>query len=204
LVTDRIDFGIPGLAVEAGDHICALYFGEAERDDVLLPYLRAGVLAGDKCICIVDASEPSVVLDGIGGGVDVDGAVSSHQLEVLKSTDTYLRSDQFSLGDMLEFWNDSVGKAFSDGQFRFARSVGEMTWGLRDLPGVNAIAEYESELNRFLPTYPQVILCMYDLERFGGRILVDLVKTHPKLLLGGVVIDNPYALSPDEFLVTRR
>jgi hypothetical protein len=35
-------------------------------------------------------------------------------------------------------------------------------------------------------------------------MLVDLVKTHPKLLLGGVVIDNPYALSPDEFLATRR
>jgi hypothetical protein len=204
LVTDRIEFGIPGLTVEAGDHICALYFGEAERDDVLLPYLRAGVLAGDKCICIVDASEPAVVLDSIGAGVDVDRAVSSHQLEVLKSTDTYLRANQFSLGDMLEFWNDSVGRAFSDGQFHFARSVGEMTWGLRDLPRFDEIAAYESELNRFLPMYPQVIMCMYDLERFGGGMLVDLLKTHPKLLLGGVVLDTPFALSPDEFLATRR
>jgi hypothetical protein len=40
---------------------------------------------------------------------------------------------------------------------------------------------------------------MYDLERFGGGVVVDLLKTHPKLLLGGVLIDNPHALTPDEF-----
>jgi hypothetical protein len=29
------------------------------------------------------------------------------------------------------------------------------------------------------------------------------VKTHPKALLGGMVIDNPYYLDPDEFLASR-
>ena len=42
-------------------------------------------------------------------------------------------------------------------------------------------------------------MCMYDLERFGGGVVVDLLKTHPKLLLGGVLIDNPHALTPDEY-----
>jgi hypothetical protein len=35
-------------------------------------------------------------------------------------------------------------------------------------------------------------------------MMVDLIKTHPKLLLGGLLIDNPHYLSPDEFRATRR
>ena len=40
--------------------------------------------------------------------------------------------------------------------------------------------EYESKLNRFLPRYPQVILCLYELDRFSGEVLVDVLKTHPR------------------------
>jgi hypothetical protein len=42
------------------------------------------------------------------------------------------------------------------------------------------------------------------LESIGGGVDVDLLKTHPKLLLGSVVIDNPCTRSSDGFLVTRQ
>jgi hypothetical protein len=32
---------------------------------------------------------------------------------------------------------------------------------------------------------------------------VDVLKTHPKVLIGGMVLDNPYYLEPDEFLAKR-
>jgi hypothetical protein len=63
---------------------------------------------------------------------------------------------------------------------------------------------YESELNHFLPRYPQVILCLYDLERFDGEVVVDVLKTHPKLLVGCTMLENPYYVEPEEFLATRR
>jgi len=90
------------------------------------------------------------------------------------------------------------------GEFGFARAVGEMTWALRQPPGVDELVTYESRLNRFLPRYPQVILCLYELDRFSGEVLVDVLKTHPKVLLGGIVLDNRYYLEPDEFLATRQ
>jgi hypothetical protein len=67
------------------------------------------------------------------------------------------------------------------------------------MPGAGYLADYESEVNRFVPKYPQVILCLYDLREFGGGLLMDLLKTHPKVLLGGFVLDNPHYLSPDEY-----
>jgi hypothetical protein len=58
----------------------------------------------------------------------------------------------------------------------------------------------ESEMNRYLPLYPQVVVCLYDIERFGAGIIVNLLKTHPRMLIGQMLIENPYYLTPDELL----
>jgi hypothetical protein len=50
---------------------------------------------------------------------------------------------------------------------------------------------------------PQINMCLYDLNRCGGELILDVLKTHPKAMLGGMIIDNPYYLDPDEFLATR-
>ncbi|MGH3671797.1 MAG: MEDS domain-containing protein [Pseudonocardiaceae bacterium] len=201
-MTRSLEFGIPGLRLTVGDHICAFYRGSRERDDILIPYLRVGLQTGDKCICVVDSADPREALAELGSEADVDRWIGDDQLELRASTDAYLRSGRFCTEEMLAFWEDFVGSAVA-GRFGFARSVGEMTWALRQAPGVEELVGYESELNRFLPRYPQVILCLYDLERFSGEIIIDLLKTHPRVLLGSMVLDNPYYLEPDEFLAVR-
>ena len=55
--------GLPGVSFTPGLHICAFYRGPSQRDELLLPYLREGLAAGDKCICVTD--DP----DGGRGGV---------------------------------------------------------------------------------------------------------------------------------------
>jgi hypothetical protein len=194
-----LKFGLPDVACEVGDHICGFYRGQSERDSILFPYIHAGLEAGDKCTCVVDETEPAVVVSSLGG----TDAVSSHQLDVERSTDTYLLDGHFSTQRMIDFWDAAGAKAMTDGRFNLARSAGEMTWSLRDVPGVDELAGYESELNRFMPRYPQVILCLYDIDQFGGRIVVDMLKTHPRVLLRGMLVENPFYLSPDEFLAAR-
>jgi hypothetical protein len=198
-MADSHDLGVPGVAVAPGDHLCAFYLGDRERDELLLPYLRAGLHEGDKCLGIVDSNDPSTLANELGGGIDVDACVASKQLELWKSTDSYLRDGKFTIERMIEFWEGTVGPAVQSDGFEFVRVFGEMTWSLRDMPGVEYLADYESEVNRFVPKYPQVILCMYDLREFGGGLLMDLLKTHPKVLLGGLVLENPHYLSPDEY-----
>jgi hypothetical protein len=86
-----------------------------------------------------------------------------------------------------------------DGRFDLVRAV--ETWSLRDVvPDIAELLALESEMNRYLPLYPQVIVCLYDLERFGGSIIVDLLKTHPQILVGEMVMENPYCLTADELL----
>jgi hypothetical protein len=198
-----IDLGIPGLNFSPGDHICAFYPDIDHRDEILIPYLQEGLKAGDKCICVVDGSARDALYAELGTNVDIEPCVASKQLDVQSWQETYLRGDRFSTAEMLDFWDTSISAAFNGG-FGFARAVGEMTWALSKLPGVDELMQYEARLNRFLPRYPQVILCLYELGRFSGEVLVDALKTHPKVLIGGMVLRNPYYLDPDEYLARRQ
>ena len=68
-----VRLGLPGLGVRPGDHICALYLGPAERDEILTPYLRAGLRAGEKCLCLISDVDLSEVIASIDESLDVEG-----------------------------------------------------------------------------------------------------------------------------------
>jgi hypothetical protein len=112
----------------------------------------------------------------------------------------YLRSGRFRADEVIGTWKAVIADAMYAGQFDVVRAV--ETWSRRDvLPDINELLMLESEMNQYLPLYPQVIMCLYDIDRFGGGALMNLVKTHPRMLVGGVVIENPYLMTPDEVLV---
>jgi hypothetical protein len=41
---------------------------------------------------------------------------------------------------------------------------------------------------------------MYETAKFGGDIVMDIFRTHPTVVMNGVVYDNPFFVPPDEFL----
>lgn len=197
-----VDLGLSGLEVRVGDHICALYRG-AERDDILVSFLAAGLRTGDKCICVLDAARPESLLT-LFDDPQVRERLERRQLELVDFGSAHPGSGPFVPGKMVEFWGHNAQSALEGGEYRFFRAAGEMTWALRDMPGLDQLATFESEVNRLLPRYPQVYLCVYDIERFSGEQLLDMLKTHPKVLLGAMVFDNPYYVEPDEFLALRQ
>ncbi|MGQ0577239.1 MAG: MEDS domain-containing protein [Pseudonocardia sp.] len=202
MTTASISMGVPGVSIAPGDHICAFYRGTAQRDEVLVPFLREGILAGDKCLCVMDDPETSCVLGPLSADVDVEAVQRSGQFALLGSDEAYLPGGSFVPDRMLGFWESGFDAATRADGFGFVRAVGEMTWALRDLPGVEHLVTYEGKLNRFLLGYPQtVLLCLYDLERFtDGQVLMGLLRTHPKVLMSGQLLDNPWYAEPDDFL----
>jgi hypothetical protein len=202
-MTTSMTMGLPGVELAPGDHICAFYRGAEQRDELLLPYLREGLLAGDKCICVTDDPAAGESVRALAAA-DVAPSPAAGQLQAMGSGATYLADGYFAIDRMIEFWDDAVGGAVLRDGFRFVRAVGEMTWALRDLPGVEHLLAYEARLNDFLPRYPQVILCLYDLEQFSdGQILLEILRTHPKVLLSGQLLDNPWYVEPNEYLAQR-
>lgn len=193
-----------GFEILPGDHICALYDGDQARDELVLSFLRSGLDLGDKCVCVLDERDHQVVLSEFDDHRSARSTGVAAQLDLLTPGETYLKSSQFSAAETLNFWSDTIGRAVGGGQFDGVRVTGDTTWLLSAAEGtIRNFMGYESELNRFVHQRPVSILCLYDLDAFGGGLLVDLMKTHPKLLLGGMLLENPHALSPDEFLAER-
>lgn len=197
--SETVRLGRSGLQLNAGDHVCAFYRKESERDDILIPFLLDGLKAGDRCTCVVDSCAPAEVLARLGAEVDAEAYVADRQLEVMHSDETYFADGGFLPERMLRFWATKA----RGGNYAFVRNIGDMSWAHRDRPGVDQLAGYESELNRVMGEAPQVNLCLYDLTRCSAELVMDVLKTHPKAMLGLMVIDNPYYLDPDEFLAYR-
>jgi hypothetical protein len=190
-------------APSPGDHICALYAGSDELGTTLGPYLAAGLAAGDKCVSIVEPAGRKALLEAIGSHVDIDACIASGQLELFTAAESYLRRGVFSAEEMIEFWTDSLDRSLRHDGFEFACNSGDTT-GLVDLvEDFDEFAVYESHLNRLTAVYPQTVFCLYDLALVGGGIMLDLLRTHPKLLLGGLMIENPHYLTPDDYLALK-
>jgi len=196
-----VRIGVPGVDVAPGDHICAFYPSLGERDEILMPFLAEGLRAGEKCVAVLDVDAPTDMQAALLRELE-STTTRANQLQVQPSKDTYLDGGQFDVDAMLRFWEETLVGTEADG-YSFARVVGEMTWALSNMPGVEEFVSYEARLNRLLPGHPQVLLCLYELDRFDGALLVDVLKTHPKVLLGGMLLDNPYYLEPEEFLANR-
>jgi hypothetical protein len=192
--------GIDDIGLAPGSHVCAFYRGDADRDRLLTGYLGAGLAAGDKCICVVDSAYTARRLESLSRSCG-DPGPGGAQMDIHLPESTYLAGGEFTTSHMLSFWTENMNKAEIQG-YSFYRLAGEMTWALRDVPGVEHLIGYESELNRVTPSYPVIVLCLYDLDRFSGEIVVNVVKTHPQVLVQGILVENPYYIGPDEFLKT--
>lgn len=80
------------------------------------------------------------------------------------------------------------------------RACGDMTWALRNIAGTDELIEYEARLNLLVPEHSCSLICMYDINKFSGRALADVLATHPYVILNGKIHKNPHYVGPLEFL----
>jgi hypothetical protein len=48
------------------------------------------------------------------------------------------------------------------------------------------------------------VICTYDLSKFSASMVMDVMRTHPVEIMGGVLQDNPFFVPPDQFLLELR
>ncbi|WP_447976547.1 MEDS domain-containing protein [Candidatus Nitrospira bockiana] len=189
-----------GKTLEGCRHLCAFFNSRDEEYGVFLPFIREGLARGEKGIHIVDARLRQDHLRRLAeSGIDVDAAAERHQLEVLDWEEAYLRDGRFDQQAMLTLIEELLTATKMQG-FRLARLVAHMEWAREDRPGVDDIVEYETRLNYVLPKYPDPVICTYDLGRFDAGVVIDILRTHPAVIIGGIVQENPFYVPPDVFL----
>ena len=187
--------GIPDIdEIRPGTHMCALYSGPAERDSLLFSFLREGIREGDKCLCLIDNADPAAVREQLEVGQNGHAPRRSEQLDVDHTSEVYMQSGRFSVEQLVSFLSGRLSRA-AQSNFPRLRAAGEMSWVLPQSGGAEDFFVYESALNKIIEDKPAVFMCLYDLQRFGVSTLVDVIKTHTKVLLEGMVLENPHYLT---------
>ena len=84
--------------------------------------------------------------------------------------------------------------------FPRTRLVAHMEWALEDHEGVSDLMEYEARFNLMHQGGRDPVICTYDLTRFSGDVIMGVLRTHPMVILGGVLQENPFFIPPEQFL----
>ena len=190
---------LAGHTLDKHKHVCAFFGSPEEEYRVLTPFIREGIERGEKAFHIVD---PALTADHerrlTEAGIDAKSAARKGQLEVKVWKEAYLRDGHFDQNRMISLIQEVLEQGRKG--FPLTRLVAHMEWALEDRPGVNDIVEYESRLNYVLPKYDDPVVCTYATDRFSGAVVLDILRTHPMVIVGGVLQENPFYMPPDEFL----
>jgi hypothetical protein len=194
---DRIHFA--GRTLGADLHVCGFFRSADEEYRVLLPFIQDGFERGDRAFHVVDPKKRDDHLSRLEAfGIKVSEHERSRAFELCDWNGAYLSDGRFDQDRMLAMWQATFDTAKRLGYAR-TRLVAHMEWALEDRPGVSDLIEYEARFN-LLPRHANPVVCAYDLTKFRADVIVDVIRTHPMIIVGGLLQENPFYTPPDRFL----
>ena len=185
-------------------HICAFFHNRDEEYRWLVEFVRDGIDTGDRCFHVVDAKyRPRHRQRLIEGGIDVQSLEEKGQLEILGWDSTYLVDGAFNETKMLAMIDGVLTDSRTRG-FPRTRFYGSMVWAVENQLSLKDFIHFEARVNDVISRHDDPVACGYDLTRFDGSTIVDAMRTHPTLVIGDVVQQNPFYIGPDEMIAEFR
>lgn len=186
-----------------GTHLCGLYETEHERDEIILGFLHQGDLENDlQLYCPAERTREDFVAVYQRQYSDCAEHVHDPKLfNLFSAKDLYYPDGRFCPHSMDRGLNRFYADSQRQGR-RNVRATAEMAWALEAIPGIEHLMVYESRLNYFIPGKPWISICLYNLSRFSGAMIMKVLQTHPFTISGGVITKNPYFQDPDAWLRT--
>lgn len=190
--TAEIELGIGNERATLGDHLAYLWESSDEFAQGV-GFLAHGLEAGDHGVIFGHNDANEQVLAVLRErGLDIEKLLLTGLLTVMQGTE--------DAGAMLA----GIGTAFGDSVGKGARAIrllGNLGWGRAGWPNEREILAFEAKVTDAAKLFPCVVVCMYDVARLSGKILVHgAYETHPRTIQRGVVRENPYHVSTDKFL----
>lgn len=196
----KIDLGFTKQLYPAGIHTCLIYRNKNERDQVIGSYLNAGINSLEKVSYLSDETSQQTIEQWLTeAGTDMSEDHVKQSLDILRAQNAYCPEGEFKPDKMINNLCDYYDQSIEAG-FEGARSTGEMSWALRNIPGSEKLPEYEAMINKLVEKKPITTICQYDANRFSGSLLFDIIQVHPFLIINNQIMKNPAYVQPDDFI----
>ena len=181
-------------------HACAFVDSRDEQYEVLMPYLKEGLSCNAHLITMVGRANLADHHQRLRkSGLDPSLLAASGKLSVSTAEETFPRDGSVTPQSILQHWEARIDAAHRCG-FSAVRGFGEMDWALAALRRTDELLEYEARVNYLALKLINPVVCVYDVNNVSGRLIMDILKTHPKVILGGALTENPYFVPPEEYL----
>ena len=180
-------------------HACAFIETRAQGYELTLPFIKDGFDLGDRAVHLVDSEFREDHLERLRSvGIDVEAAEESGRLELLNWNDTYVRNGRFDQDWMFSFIEQGINAAANIGAR--TRLIADMEWATDDTLGVEDVVEYESRINYIWSKVDDIAICKFEVGKFRGSTIVQVMRAHPMVVIGGRLQENPFYVPPDDFL----
>jgi MEDS: MEthanogen/methylotroph, DcmR Sensory domain len=197
-ITAPIPFA--GSQLDETRHVCAFFNSDDEEYRVLLPFIKDGFQCGHRAIHVVNPDQRQDHLQRLAEAeIDSAAAQQSGQLELRINTDVYLPDGRFDQDRMIAVF-EQLASGNARGQFPLSRICCRMDWALEGQSYIDDVIEFESRVNDVWRRHDDAVICTYHLGQFGGDTVIDIMRTHPMVVIGGLLQHNPFYIPPEEFL----
>jgi hypothetical protein len=197
-ITAPIPFA--GSQLDQTRHVCAFFNSADEEYRILLPFIKDGLQCGHKAIHLVNPDQREDHLQRLSqAGIDPAALQQSGQLEVRVNSEVYLPDGRFD-GDRMIAAFEQLASRNSDEGYPLSRICCRMDWAAKDQSHVDDVIEFEARVNDVWLRHEDAVVCTYHLGQFSGEEVMDIIRTHPMVILGGMLHQNPFYIPPGEFL----
>jgi hypothetical protein len=175
-------------------HACAFVTGPAEERAVIDPFFIEGMRRGEKAVYIVDPDNRDEHATRLGASCP-----AANLLEVTTWNDAHLKGGSFDQERMMIALDEMIREHAATGQPPM-RLVGQMGWVFSSPPGIEQLVAYEASVNEVLNRGKTPTVCVYDVRRLSGSMVMDLLRAHPLTVMNGVLHENPFYTPAEELL----
>jgi hypothetical protein len=189
-----------GLNLGKHRHACAFFHSQDQEDKVVVPFFKEGIDRGEKAFCASDTESRVHLLQKLSReGIEIASAEKRGQLELRGLEEMYIRDGRFNQDVILAHVRELSNQSAKQG-FALTRFVAGMEWAIKYRVEIDQLLEYEARLNEVLEEIRDPVVCVYDLAQFSAGVVVDILRTHPVVIIGEVAAENPFFVPPKVFL----
>ena len=198
---EKLTLGFGDYTCNWGLHIAGLYETLEERDEIIFGFFTHGYKEGELQLYAAGERSPDQFKNEFGEYCpqckkDLE---NPQYFSIKTAKELYYPEGTFSPVEMDKNLNEFYDWSQRDGE-KNIRATAEMVWALEAIPGAEHLMAYESRLNYFIPGKPWISICLYNINKFDGKTIMDVLRTHPFTISGGIITQNPYFQDPDRWL----
>jgi len=191
-MADPTAFGLGQFRFGWGDHVCAIFEDPEQQKEIMGQFVAHGLQSVQRCVWVGPTASARRLRGALAElGADLPTLEASNQLVIVSEVDFYLQDGLFEPERTLDLMHLMLDDGRRQG-YASMRMATDLSWLRRGRLDLDTWESYEMRLTEEIRGLPVVLVCQYDRRQASGSLIVTALRTHPVVILGDVVHENPF------------